>query len=877
MCIPLWVVSMIRGPFLFVLARCARFIVCVATAHATEPSAPHWSFVSPTLQEPPSLTDKDWAYDSIDAFILAELETHNRKPGNDAPADTLIRRLHFDLIGLPPTAHEVRAFAQAHATDPNVASEQLVDRLLASPHFGERWGQHWLDVARYAESNGDDGLGRNATFPHAWRYRDYVIDAFNKDTPYDAFLQQQIAGDLLPATTNEERNRNLIATGFLALGTKPAAAMNQNFPMDVVDDQINVVCTAVTALSVACARCHDHKHDPVTTLDYYALAGIFTSSQTLYGKSGNEKLTAPPTPLHELKSEADRNQPPRPKIKVLTLPKDYAKKLQAPLPIIYEPLDRPLSQLRANGPITTTNAPTYTTVKDARLHGAFEQTNAHYSVSFWFYNEVGNDVRPITAYLFSRAPMNDKKTPGEHLGIGGKHDTSRSGKLFVFNGAGKKQSLAGQTVILPKTWNHVVLIRNQERMTVFLNGQDRPEIDGPLPVTIGRHRAFCFGARSDKFAPLQGRLAHVTVWDRPLSHDEARAVHRMSGQPRGPSPMRVDYAMGVRDNDKPQGAIFYNKGLTPEKNRRVPRRFLSAYDSTWIPSPAITTNQSGRLDLAKWLTRPDHPQTARVWANRVWLQLFGRGLVDTPDDFGVYGARPSHPQLLDHLAHRLVEDDWSSKRFIRALVLSRTYQLDSRASEASLQADPDNRLYGRHSRRRLDAESIRDRILSASGQLDPTPGRGSVIQELDQLINWPPGEASNLHQPSTHRSIYLCRLRHAPPPEIAAFDLPDTTCTLGHRSVSTLPTHALYLLNNTFVVEQAQALAGALLEEEPSNPAKQVDWLYQRILQRAANTTEKQRAINYILELTPLVPDSSTRWASLIQALFASNEFTTID
>ena len=226
----------------------------------------------------------------------------------------LVRRLYFDLT-LTSHNRTGRGLCAASERDPGGAVENLVDRLLADPQFGIRWGRHWLDVARYGESNGDDGLGRNATFPHAWRYRDYVIDAMNRDSGYDGFLREQLAGDLLKANTAEERNRHLVATGFLALGSKPASAMNSNFAMDVVDDQINVVSTGVLGLSVACARCHDHKHDPIPTRDYYALAGIFSSTQTLYGAAGNEKLTAPPTDLHPLRSrlEVVQKQPDRSK------------------------------------------------------------------------------------------------------------------------------------------------------------------------------------------------------------------------------------------------------------------------------------------------------------------------------------------------------------------------------------------------------------------------------------------------------------------------------------------------------------------------------------------------------------------------------------
>ncbi|MCA9059601.1 MAG: DUF1549 domain-containing protein, partial [Planctomycetaceae bacterium] len=341
----------------------------------------------------------------------------------------------------------------------------------------ERWGRHWLDVARYGESNGNDGLGRNPTFSSAWRYRDYVIDAFNRDLPYHRFLQEQIAGDLLSAESDAERDRLLTATGFLAIGSKPAKAMNDNFAMDVVNDQIDVISTGVMGLSVACARCHDHKHDPVSTRDYYALAGIFTSTETLWGAAANEALTAPTTPLHELKATS--------------------------------PLAAPSEEDQA---------------------------------------------------IFTTAAA---------------------------------------------------------------------------------------GARNKPPQPKAG-------------------------------PAR---AMGVRDAKKIGNCKIHINGETKKQGEEVPRGVLTEIGAA-EPATAIDDKHSGRLQLAEWLTSPTHPLTARVMVNRVWLHLFGQALVSTPDDFGRYGARPSHPELLDYLADQFVQDGWSIRRLIRTIVLSRTYQLSSDADLA---------------------------------------------------------------------------------------------------------------------------------------------------------------------------------------------------
>jgi hypothetical protein len=766
----------------------------------------------------------------------------------------------------------------------------LVDALLEQPQYGERWGRHWLDIARYGESNGDDGLGRNATFPHAWRYRDYVIDALNRDVPYDRFLTEQIAGDLLPADTAAERNRQLVATGFLAIGSKPASAMNKNFAMDIVDDQIDTVCTAVLGLSVACARCHDHKHDPIPTRDYYALAGIFRSTETLYGLGGNEKLTAPPTALHALRSDWDpsgdgtkqRKETPQ-------FPDDYSAIIDRLNPHWHLGGDAP----PAEGPVpegVTFTSDGFATVKEAKLRGAIATPQMDYSVSMWWKNQLANTARPITAYLFSRGEQGNKDLPGDHLGIGGSHDGTRTGKLFVFNGNGQKKTLAGSTVIPPNTWNHLVLVRRGAVIKVFLNG--RLEIEGDLPATFGESLDYCFADRSDHFAPLDGALAEWAFFERPLADEEALQLHAASGQPQGVQ--TLGWAMGVREKPKPDDCKIHVGGDSGKLGPAVPRGFLSIYERVpeadsgpfSLATYAVEASKSGRRELADWLTHPDHPQTARVMVNRVWIHLFGQGLVSTPNDFGVYGAAPSHPDLLDHLAQRFVDDGWSLKRLIRAIVLSRTYRLDSVATPALHRDDPGNRLLARQNRRRLDAESLRDAILRSSGTLDLRPGEGSAIEQTVTLINWPPGEATDLHQESHRRSLYLCMLRHAPPPELAAFDLPDGISVVGQREESTLPTQSLFLLNNSLVVEASARLADRLLAIPDLEADQRVRRLFRRVLLREPSAEEIEGALQHLAATAELLaPSASAReasigqrsWASLSQALFASNEFRYID
>jgi hypothetical protein len=633
-----------------------------------------WAYRPVARPGVPEVQGKAWPRSEIDAFILAPLEARGLAPTRDASPATLIRRLSVDLTGLPPTIEEVTAF-QNDAAHPG-SLERFVDRLLASPHFGERWGRHWLDVARYAESNGNDGLSRNASFPHAWRYRDYVIRAFNEDTSYDRFITEQIAGDLLPADTAEQRDRQRVATGFLALGAKPAKAMNDNFEMDVVADQIGVIGHGLMGLSVGCARCHDHKTDPIPTRDYYALAGIFKSTETLWGAAAREDLTAPQTALYELETA-------------------------------------------------------------------------------------------------------------------------------------------------PKTAPHPAL-------TPILSGYKPRKALAKLAFTYAPDAALAMGVR------------------------EAKTI--------------ADCKLNIDGESKKLGAA-------------IPRGFLTASSVSGL-APAIEPTQSGRLQLAQWLASPEHPQTARVMVNRVWQHLFGEGLVRTPDDLGVYGERPTHPELLDFLATRFTAEGWSVKRLIRSIVLSRTYQLDSTADPALRAADPENTLLARHSRRRLDAESFRDAILAASGELDRQPPTGSLIQQRDLLIN----ELGHLHQPSNHRSVYLLMLRNSMPPELTPFNLPDATTVTGKRDVTTLPTQALYLLNNRFLVEQSQRLAARLLDSCNQEP-RLIRQAYRRVLTRDPEVAEMERATVFLREFEAASlaaePEPEARrhsaWTAFCQAIFASNELRYVD
>ncbi|HEY1067989.1 MAG TPA: DUF1549 and DUF1553 domain-containing protein, partial [Pirellulales bacterium] len=545
----------------------------------------------------------------------------------------LIRRVTFDLTGLPPTPEEIDNFLADSSPD---AFEKVVDRLLASSAFGERWGRHWLDVARFGEST---GASRNLPYPHAWRFRDYVIDSFNADKPYDQFIREQIAGDLLPADDQERRDELTVATGFLAIGVKD---VNQRFKvrfvMDNIDEQIDTVSRAFLGVTASCARCHDHKFDPIPREDYYALAGIFHSTDNCSGlrnKMGGGGLDYYDTSM--------------------LIPLGGGNAVAAPD-------EAKVAELKAK-------------LKEARAELASLRDN-----------KAGDEIQP----------------DGRKL----------------------------RQVIRQK-------VNKLNAQLVSLSG---PAANGPI-------------------------------------------------------------AQAVRDVKEPHDTEIRIRGEAEALGPVVPRGFLSL--AAFPDQPTVNRQQSGRKELAEWLASPNNPLTARVMVNRVWQHLFGQGIVLSVDNFGTTGDRPSHPELLDHLAGRFIGDGWSVKKLVRALVLSRTYRQGSEAIPANVQIDPANRFVWRHAPRRLDAEEIRDATLAAAGKLNTVPPKGSegAKFKVTELRNNGP-EARGLmekSQASEHRSVYLPLLRGITPTSLAVFDFAEQGMVTGSRDVTTVAPQALYMLNDPFV------------------------------------------------------------------------------
>jgi Protein of unknown function (DUF1553)/Protein of unknown function (DUF1549)/Planctomycete cytochrome C/EF-hand domain pair len=661
-----------------------------------------WSFRAPKKTTPPAIKDADWPKSDVDRFLLGELEAKGLKPIPDADPRTLIRRIYFDLIGLPPTPEEVDAFVNecASADDRRLngsALEKVVDRLLASPQFGERWGRHWLDVARYAESS---GRAANFAYPHAWRYRDYVIAAFNADKPYDQFVREQIAGDLLSPKDPKEKAEFLIATGFLATGPKSHNERDpRQFQMDLADEQIDATFQAFQGLTVACARCHDHKFDPVPQKDYYALAGIFRSTQTCYGTIRVIQSNHP-SPLVTLSKESG-----------------------ATVPL------EPLSAQR--------RAAIEKQIKDLR-------------------DEITKLSGP-DAFLRSLRP------------------------------------------------------RTQSAM-------------------------------------LESQLT----------------LYEADGTPKA-------LAMGVRERTFPADSRLYVRGELDQPGEEVRRGFPQVLATI---QPTIATG-SGRKQLADWIASKDNPLTARVMVNRVWLHLFGRGLVPTPDNFGASGQPPSHPALLDYLAVSFVENGWSVKKLVRTLVMSRAYQLSSQFDEKNFEADPDNVLVWRMPKRRLEAEALRDAMLALSGRLDREPPKGSPVArngEGNVGFRFRGAPAGDPAAGDVHRTVYTPIVRDLLPEVLTVFDFPDPSLIIGERATTTIPAQALYLMNNPFVIRQAEGLAERLLASSEDDDAR-LARAYQLCYSRPPSDEELSSARRFIESYGKQQTRRAT-WTVLCQALFASAEFS---
>jgi hypothetical protein len=823
-------------------------------AKSSRADASFWSFQPPKATPPPAVKNTAWPANDIDRFILAKLEANQLTPAPDASPAILQRRLAFDLTGLPPDLTQP-------VPQTAVDYEKCVDELLASAAFAERFASHWLDITRFAESSGG---GRSLPFKDAWRFRDYVIESMRDNVPLDRMITEHLAGDLLPATDSASRRRQVTATGFLALGPTNYEEQDKGMlRMDIVDEQLDTMGRAFLGLTLGCARCHDHKFDPISARDYYALAGILRSTKTLKNYTDNVAHWID-TPLPLDGAAETTLQKHEQQVNAL---KDQIASLKDSL------RDAGSADLRARKNIGLSDLP-----------GIVVDDSTAQKVGMW---------KQSTAY----AP---------YIGTGYLSD----------NNEGKGEKTVTFTPKIPKTGRYEVRLafnagpNRAESATVTILHADGEELKGVKMTTdslkglqfasLGTYRFEANGqgfvlisnAASQgyvtvdavQFVPADETLAEPAVkkesptaikLKQRLAEVEKELKALQKGIPDRPE------AMSVADDSAPEDAKIHIRGSIRNLGASVPRGFIQA--ALHGNAPAVPADASGRLQLAQWITSRDNPLTARIMVNRVWHWLFGAGIVRTTDNFGSTGEAPSHPALLDHLAIKFIEDGWSLKHLVKQMVMSRTYRMasTSAASAAQHAQDPDNRLLSRMNRKRLDAECLRDSMLTAAGTLDRVFG-GPGVSEV-KAVDANDQKIQNIEYGyqflDTRRSLYTAAFRNVRHPLFEVFDFADINQPIAQRTTSTVATQALFLMNSPKVIEQARSAADVVLKSSPETD-RRIENAFQNSLQRKPTAKEQAQVRNFLdtsISGNATADDLRDLWARFIQTLWSTPEFRFLD
>lgn len=878
-------------------------------ASAKFDSAKHWAFEPLRHVAPPNIQDKSWTKTSIDAFILARQKASGVRAALPADKLTLIRRATFDLTGLPPMPEEVEAFLEDKSPR---AFEAVVERLLKSPAYGERWGRHWLDVVRYADTAGETA---DYPVPQAWRYRNYVIDAFNADKPYDEFLREQIAGDVLANQGPREKYaERATATGFLAISRR-FGFDSENYHHLTIQCTIDTLGQSILGLSLGCARCHDHKFDPVSMHDYYALYGIFDSSRYAFPGSEQKQRVRSMLPLLP-PGEAQHKWREHQK-RVAALADTLAKQKQ-PVP---SGVLRSLGDIDGDfelqapaaggsngvlvppwfyrGKIAVTNAaqsPFTNLYPRGKVGTSVSADSREYRIEQALYpRRTSENCKLLYVNLDFRVAASSANAKGRHrfsvgaLGAVPAVEVLISSDLISLRVGEKSERLGA---LKPNEWNNLQLALDLKGRTV--SGKvgvpgATTEISGK-PISLNWPGAIDLVVFDSVDPPESHRPAiefdNFGAQEIPILPASPAAIHEANAQKvkqelqtllaEGPFAMAYGVAEGT-----PHNARVHLRGEPDRLGEEVPRGFIKILGGG--PLPAEATG-SGRLELARWLSRPENPLTARVMVNRIWQHHFGRGLVKTPNDFGVRGLPPTHPELLDHLAAQFIKSAWSVKAMHRLIMLSATYQQSS-LSEAALSgghpATDATDLYAHFPRRRLSAEEIRDSILAVSGELDRTAARE---HPFPSPLSW----GYTQHTPFTavydhnKRSIYLMTQRLKRHPFLALFDGADPNTTTPQRLTTTVPTQALFFLNDPFVEANSQKWATRLLIAS-AGETERLERAWRRALGRSPTTIECTEASEFLrvyrAELAAMKVDNveSRALAAYLRTLIGSNEFLHVD
>ncbi len=696
-----------------------------------------WSFQPPALHPRPAVRKPSWPKNKIDAFILARLEAAGLSTAPPANRNTLLRRACFDLTGLPPTPEQVEQFL---TDDSPAAYAALLDRLLDSPAYGERWGRHWLDVARYSEDNTNMGPF-NGPYKNAWRYRDWVVQALNHDTPYDQFIVRQLATDFLPETGPED----YAALGFQGLAPSYhkevalAQLVLENRYADEWEDRVDAIGRGLLGLTLACARCHDHKYAPVTTSDYYALAGVFASCR----------------------------QTPRPIISDEEVAKTQAGRDQA--------------------------------AKLEKSVAAWEKEN----------KARAKKITELTKKLKEKPAKKEKST---------------------------ESKAAAESSDLQKTQEQIANLKQQTELK-------KQTEESKQKITAAKAEIEKLKKTPGFVVPMADALTEEQVRVEEITKDKMKIVY---------------YA------NKPRDLNVFIRGDASRLGEPAPRRFLQVLSPE---GPQPFTNGSGRLELARAIASRENPLTARVIVNRVWAQHFGRGLVESPSDFGATGSLPSHPELLDDLAVRFLDANWSLKWLHREIMLSATYRqsASSANSPEKQKVDAENRLLSHFNRRRLDAEAFRDAVLAVSG-------------ELDRSMGGPSGDADDAG--FRRRTIYSSVSRHKLSDTLQTFDFPDPAIHCAQRALTTTPLQQMFVLNSPFMHQQSEKLAQRLHRESATVGAPtledQVRFAHRLLFGRQANADELEIARHFIGNAKN-EGEGAARWQRYTHALLSSNAFMYVD
>ena len=827
----------------------------------------HWSFKAPVRRDLPSCDVPVLLRGGLDTFIVSRLEREGLKPSPEADPATLLRRLTLDLTGLPPSPEEIRAFLSDDSPD---AYERVVDRLLASPHFGERWGRYWLDLARYADTA---GYTLDSPRPWAWRWRDWVIDAINSDLPYDDFSIAQLAGDLLPEATVEDR----VATGFHrnTLRNFEGGVDQEEYRVRAVVDRVNTTTAVWRGLTVGCAQCHDHKYDPVSQKEFFRFFAFFNND--------DEPDIAAPLPRQVWRYEEqlaafDQKAHEAEKQRLESALADARSRLPAKVAEWEAGVDVPETPWTVLVPKTygATSTPTKMKLLDdaSILVGGggvfFNNFSMHYET----------DLEGITAFRVETLP--DPSLPG---GGPGRHET---GNFFVSEfrvAVATPEDAARDADPTQVGIRRAIADVEQDDRPIALSLDGDTDTGWSIGPSFGRHHAAIYFPEAPvgkeggsvltvgidhhyhtigRFrllatnAPLEAlkdaeRIPESEALPYPVIRilrtksdartPEERAVLEKLVETIDPEIRELRAKIAALPSRVPQPPATHAPTLAMrDKDLRktfvhVRGDFLRKGDEVAAGTPAVLPAFSGRgeaadrLDLARWIVNDQNPLSRRVFANRLWQRLFSKGIVLTTDDFGSQGERPSHPELLDWLAHEVTRLGWSRKALIRSIVTSRTYRQSSFFRQELAERDPDNRLLARQNRYRLEAEILRDLGLTVGGQMTWRIGGRSVhpplpgeVEDLGfaNLVPWQVSDGDQKYR----RGVYIFVQRTVPYPMLTTFDAPESTVTCVEREISNTPLHALFLLNDRVFVEYARALGRRIMDEAPPTVAGRSQYAY---------------------------------------------------